>query len=1554
MDAFIITERLLLLAFPEDMVDNVYRPAIKQISQQLHNKHGDHALIMNVSEPRADIIRLNRNVMDFGWPANLAPPLERLCSMCKQADIWMNADRQRNVLVVHCKGGLGRAAMMIASYMHYTSVCATPSQALDRYAMKLFFDKELKPYILPSQRRYVQYFSGLLTGSIRICSEPVYLHNITLMQVPNFDGKAACRPLFKIYQAQDHLWTSDVYSMSEAEGRRILRVELRPALQLRGDILIKCLHQKRMRPVDNTKDVIFRCQLHTCALTLKDVPIILNKCDLDEASTDIRFPEDGRVELFFSLSEIPPTTADEGAEVLGLGSEGDRHRDIIGHDRRNLVIPLPETSSTLHFDRLPRSANTTGLAWDQGELSNDPLYSYVAGDEPYPLAVSRPHVILESNIPTVQPHSFTSSQFEPSANYGYAVVKKPRSKRAPLASVDTVDGTEPETRGSLSRSEKDRLLSDSIDSGISTVVHHPPPSWASEESSPAHRMEKRAVSPGGTLKSVKFQDDDERIGRPVVIAMPPPPVNGFDNQENRRPAQNVTKSALRSGMDVIDLDSVQPDMEELDRVFESLQQESEDLDRHLSANSPVIKHKTYDKQTQPPLRVITQRSSSTTNSPALERQFSNPTSPHPPVSPDAGLISAYVPEDRKNLAKKYGAFTLGLPTTKPELKPVSSPPPVRRDPQREAEDLYGRTRLRHVESSSSDREQQRKRDEEKLYNTAAVAAADRERAEQRSGYGQIGRAIAAGGESRGTTVTHQSRSLERQRSGEGSLNRPRSPRPRTPTEDERLHRLLNVEEGEFLISNPEEKVRGRLKEVAREGQSDVEEEVVRQAAAPISRPAASSQRLPAVSHPVMTDMSIQASPDVNMESEYIQTDQEDVPFPDRRKKKKVQTSVAGTNTQFSTVHSTPIAYSSSSGEGIGGAAWLQLQHDKLMTRKYGSDYLRSKERHSQMLDELRGSQERMMELVPNRDELENRLPLSSVILREAKTPPLGRRAGDAEPDTRWFGKGKQQRRRQQGRQDYSVASSTVVTRTTAYSETARSQPQKTAQWNGHGREVVTDTDHDSIVDEIDFGDEPLYKTVPGSSQRASRSREVDEHRLRSANSRTGDTRDYTTTTMSQSHSPDLLRRAAPSPKSILKNPSLHRPRKTSASEDRIGAEINGHDSEREREHSLIRRARATTPSFPVSSSLERSGSVGQRGGSRSGSLQRAGYSVYGTRERATSSGRSTPTGYFGLSGSRRSSLTSINNSNLNNDADEFVIHQHPVFVRDLSKFWYKPGITREEAIEILKDKQAGSFLIRDSHSYPGSYGMAVKVDPGQVPGAAGGRSPPEELVRHFLVEPTPKGVHLKGCQNEPVFGSLPALVYQHSVTPLALPCKLLLPSADLTLQHQPLYSEDNLQRLMEQGAACNVSYLVTVDTESLTGPQAVRRGMDVVSQGGGFGTRPPVVHIKVNAQGILLTDVGRKVFFRRYYPIQNISYCGIDPDDRRWKSDNTSLSSARCFGFVNRKQGSRNQNECHVFAELDPEQPAAAVVSFVNKVMMTASAPHPRSLSRGPSIPEGR
>ncbi|ETE59981.1 Tensin-3 [Ophiophagus hannah] len=241
------------------------------------------------------------------------------------------------------------------------------------------------------------------------------------------------------------------------------------------------------------------------------------------------------------------------------------------------------------------------------------------------------------------------------------------------------------------------------------------------------------------------------------------------------------------------------------------------------------------------------------------------------------------------------------------------------------------------------------------------------------------------------------------------------------------------------------------------------------------------------------------------------------------------------------------------------------------------------------------------------------------------------------------------------------------------------------------------------------------------------------------------------------------------------------------------------------------------------------------------------------------------------------------------------------FVQDTSKFWYKPEISREQAIAVLKDKEAGSFIVRDSHSFRGAYGLAMKVaipPPSilQLNKKVGDIS--NELVRHFLIECTQKGVRLKGCPNEPYFDPLDEISEASTQT-----------------------AANSAAELLKQGAACNVCYLNSVEMESLTGHQAVQKALTLT-----LVQEPPptstVVHFKVSSQGITLTDNQRKLFFRRHYPVSSVIFCALDPQDRK------------VFGFVARKQGSATDNVCHLFAEHDPEQPASAIVNFVSKVMI--------------------
>ncbi|XP_061313900.1 tensin-1 isoform X13 [Pezoporus flaviventris] len=278
------------------------------------------------------------------------------------------------------------------------------------------------------------------------------------------------------------------------------------------------------------------------------------------------------------------------------------------------------------------------------------------------------------------------------------------------------------------------------------------------------------------------------------------------------------------------------------------------------------------------------------------------------------------------------------------------------------------------------------------------------------------------------------------------------------------------------------------------------------------------------------------------------------------------------------------------------------------------------------------------------------------------------------------------------------------------------------------------------------------------------------------------------------------------------------------------------------------------------------------------------------------------------------------------------------FVQDTSKYWYKPEISREQAIALLKDREPGAFIIRDSHSFRGAYGLAMKVasPPPTVMQQNKKGDITNELVRHFLIETSPRGVKLKGCPNEPNFGCLSALVYQHSIMPLALPCKLVIPDRDPMEEKKDTTSATNSPTdLLKQGAACNVLFINSVEMESLTGPQAIAKAVAETLVADPTPTAT-IVHFKVSAQGITLTDNQRKLFFRRHYPLNTVTFCNLDPQERKWTKTDGS-GPAKLFGFVARKQGSTTDNICHLFAELDPDQPAAAIVNFVSRVMLGSS-----------------
>lgn len=312
LDLTYITERIIAVSFPRGCSEEIYSHNLKDVTRMLKSKHADNYLIINLSEKRSDLSKMNPKTLDTGWPDLYAPPLDKICTICKAMESWLNAD-PLHVVVIHCRGGKGRIGVVISSFVHFTDVSASADQALDRFAMRKYYDDKVLPLMTPSQKRYVWILNSLLSGSMKINASPLFLHCIILHGIPNFDATGVCRPYIKVYQGMQAVYSSAVYHIGPSHRDRVC-ILLEPAQLLKGDIMIKCFHKS---DIPTEREVIFRLQFHTGAV--QGYNLMFEKEDMEMANKDPRFRDYGKVELVFSEGPERIPGADRwqnGADVI--------------------------------------------------------------------------------------------------------------------------------------------------------------------------------------------------------------------------------------------------------------------------------------------------------------------------------------------------------------------------------------------------------------------------------------------------------------------------------------------------------------------------------------------------------------------------------------------------------------------------------------------------------------------------------------------------------------------------------------------------------------------------------------------------------------------------------------------------------------------------------------------------------------------------------------------------------------------------------------------------------------------------------------------------------------------------------------------------------------------------------------------------------------------------------------------------------------------------------------------------------------------------------------
>ncbi|XP_072745829.1 tensin-3 isoform X4 [Anoplolepis gracilipes] len=1398
MELCYVTERIIALWYREDA-----QGVLEHATTLLRGKHADNYMIFNLSSPG----RLGEpNTREAGWPHGLAPSLERLCALCKELDSWLNGASNR-VVVLHARGSKERLGVAVSAYMNYSSICGGRDQALDRFAMRRFLDDKIGSLQVPSHRRYIEYFSGLLSGSLRISQSPLYLTHLTVLGVPLFEP-TGCRAFLKVYEGLTPVYTSDLYSVTNA---REFTVNL-GGLRLRGDILVKCYHRVYSK---QTREVMFSLQFHTCIIT--ENVVSFPRSELDVACDDPRCPPDSVVTLYFATDA----------------------------KRQDGPVPAPTPAvphASAHHDPILHWDSYTNLEISDDEGRETPL--------------SPPPPSSSSVQTSPRGLGYTCGPIDGSL---YAVVHQGGAGGA---------------RGSP--------LTVSMDSGISSAPPQKPSPPELEQDNQAH----------GDLDKLLH---DMML---TVESMPDPPTDDYNRERSEKMYIQETRSYSSHG-------SSHPTStySTLKDSYRSYGKES--IPPYNSSSSySTLKNSVEHRRDDFEYRMSPDRKISESSNDSYRKHADS-------FSPPGNID--FIDEDIPYHARQTSQpFSYGATTDMIKHQKLSSPSLVRKASVRgvapvvDFEDILGENSRRPISPLSP--------------NTPDPPPEF------------------ANGPVKGGTDHIDGLSWLRQQQLKLAARR-----------DERNPgRLWRQETGNRVIGELRSLQRGILRHDGYASDSAVldDDDDIWAASSISGQP--SSKAVPytsAPASPLLPQRSSSRKYNGNAGNGVLgrprAESMNERPFVSVKRayeyRKYSDSQSPPTSPRSALATAPPLGLASLQSSSNSAERPQQHQHQQQQQQQQPpppprpesrsdsfarADALLREHRHHQLQSGVSNS---------NSDHIERK---QTIATQEYATP-----SRSARPESRT-------RVAYQSAGSYNSANSgdqvdggllTMVDQpdplphndsTSSWTErsvspgsaviSGASRPQ-TPAFPVHPRTPYVNNASPTVT----FASDRTYMTSNNSYNVSNNNNNVSNEAGGNNNNNVGNYGAERTIYIEE-------RREAPKETGL--------PPKSPTTQRRLSFPASGPLKQMHNKRWPLTNQSASfdySKDRPVSplneSAMSQSQAVSRSPGTPTHIEFAQSPKSATSYTSINSGGQSSPqVQYYS---SRRSSVHS-------NTEPQEVADANVKFVRDTSKIWYKPNISREQAISMLKDATPGTFVVRDSNSFPGAFGLALKVATPPPGAPSSPRDPSSELVRHFLIEPTSRGVRLKGCANEPVFSSLSALVYQHSLMAMALPCQLLLPEPEAAARALDSPGTNSTQQLLAQGAACNVLYLYTIDTESLTGPQAIKKAITNL-----FEQKPlpiaTIVHFKVSTQGITLTDNARKLFFRRHYPTNNISYCGLDTEERTWEfaSEDTGrpLSAHRCFGFVARKPAHKSDNQCHVFAELEPEQPATAIVNFVNKVMMGSS-----------------